>query len=98
MEVTVVSYQECLDLSGLDEEAVRVIAERESLSDIVAAELGFTLSRSAEGMRRLRKIIRDDLREAAARGDLERSLRLNRALARLNARQRDGRVPLPRVN
>ncbi len=92
-----ISYQECLDLSGLDEEMVRVIAERECLSDIVAAELGFTLSQSTEGMRRLRKLIRDDLRKAAFRGDLERSLRLNRALARLNAIRRDGRVAIPRA-
>lgn len=91
-----VSYQECLDLSGMDDEAVRVIAEREHLSDLVAAELGFTWSRSAEGMRRLKRLLRDDLRQAAARGDLERSLRLNRALARLNDFHRNGQVTIPR--
>ena len=88
-----VSLQECLDLSGLDEEAIRVIAQREHIPDIVAAELGYSLSRTPAGERLLRRLIRDDLKDAAARGDLQRSLRLNRALARFNAHYQRGERP-----
>jgi hypothetical protein len=84
-----VSLQECFDLSGLDEDTIRVIAERERLPDIVAAELGYTLMRTPGGVKKLRGIIRDDLKQAAVRGDLVKSLRLNRALARLNAREQE---------
>ena len=81
-----VSLQDCMDLSGLDEEAVRIIARRRRVPYIIAAELGFTLSQTPEGVRQLRRLIRDDLRRAAREGDLERSLCLNRVLARFNAR------------
>lgn len=80
-----ISPQECFDLSGLDEEAIRVIAERERVPHIVAAEMGYTLTRTPEGVRLLRKLLREDLKRAATGGDLEKSLRLNRALVRFNA-------------
>ncbi len=83
-----VSLQECLDLSGLDEEAVQIIARHRHVPDIVAAEMGFTLSQTPEGVRQLRRLIRDDLKRAARDGDLQRSLRLNRVLAQFNARYR----------
>jgi len=81
-----VSLQECMDLSDIDEEAVEIIARRRRVPDIVAAEMGYTLSRTPEGVRQLRRLIRDDLKRAAQDGNLERSLRLNRILARFNAR------------
>lgn len=81
-----VSLQECMDLSGLDQEAVEIIARRQHVPDIVAAEMGYTLCRTPEGLRQLRRLIRDDLKRAARDGDLQRSLRLNRVLAQFNAR------------
>jgi hypothetical protein len=87
-----VSLQECLDLSGLDEDTIRVIAERECVPDIVAAELGYTLTRTPGGVQKLRRFIREDLKNAAVRGDLVKSLRLNRALAKLNAQEHEARA------
>jgi hypothetical protein len=80
-----VSLQECLDLAGIDEEAVASLAHREGIPEIVAAELAYDLGRSASGKRALHKMIADSRRRAAANGELEKSLLLGRALARLHA-------------
>jgi hypothetical protein len=79
-----ISLQECLDLTGLDEETVATIARREGIPEIVAAEVAYCLARSSGGKRALRKMITETRRRAATRGDLQKSLLLGRALAKLN--------------
>jgi hypothetical protein len=83
-----IAIQECHDIYGLDETAIGIIAEREHLPENIAAQVGITLTTSPEGVRVIRELIRDNLRQAAVRGELERSLLLSRALARFNARHR----------
>ena len=79
-----VSLQECLDLSGVDEEAVEVIAAHEGIPEIVAAEMAHNLGRSSRGRKALQLMIAESRRRAADSGNLEKSLLLGRALARLN--------------
>jgi hypothetical protein len=70
------SLEDCIALSGLTEEEVLAIAEHEHVPEIAAAELGNYLARSADGQLYIKSMIRDDIREARARGERERVLRL----------------------
>jgi hypothetical protein len=79
-----VSLQECLDLSGVDEEAVEIIATQEGIPEIVAAEMAHNLGRSSRGRKALQQMIAERRRRAALSGNLEKSLLLGRALARLS--------------
>lgn len=79
-----VSLQECLDLSGVDEEAVEIIAAQEGVPEIVAAEIAHNLGRSRRGREALQLIMAEKRRRAAESGNLEKSLLLGRALARLS--------------
>lgn len=85
-----VSLQECLDLSGVDEEAVEVIAVQEGIPEIVAAEIAHNLGHSSRGRRALHHMIAESRRRAADSGNLEKSLLLGRALARINAHAGSG--------
>ncbi|HEX6827555.1 MAG TPA: hypothetical protein VF104_01100 [Burkholderiales bacterium] len=79
-----VSLQECLDLAGVDEEAVEIIAAHEGIPEIVAAELAHNLGRSADGKKAMQSMIAESRRRAATSGNLEKSLLLGRVLARLS--------------
>jgi hypothetical protein len=79
------TLQECLDLSGLENEAVDVIAHHERIPEIVAAELGHQLLATAAGRRRIHDMIVDDIGRARATGDEPRSLALQRVLSHYDA-------------
>lgn len=70
------SLQDCLALCELSEDEVLAIAQHEHIPEIAAAELGNYLVRTAEGERRIKSIIRDDIAEARAGGDRSRELAL----------------------
>lgn len=64
----------------LTEEEVLAIAEHEHIPEIAAAELGNYLVHTAEGERRIKAIIRDDIVAARARGDRSHAIALKLVL------------------
>jgi hypothetical protein len=74
------TYNDCLGLSGLTPEEVAVLARHEHLPEIVALELGWSLCGTPEGKRRIRQMILDDIEEACRRGDPRAAARLGLAL------------------
>ena len=74
------SLEDCLALCELSEDEVLAIAHHEHLPEIAAAELGNYLCRTPEGEMRIKSIIRDDIAEARAGGDLMRELGLKMML------------------
>lgn len=76
------TYEDCLCLSGLDEDEIRAIAEHENLTEFAAMELGQYLIQSDDGLLRLRRIILDDIERAERSGKKEHALVLKLTLKR----------------
>ena len=74
------SLEDCIALSGLTEDEILAIAQHEHIPEIAAAELGNYLSRSEDGQLAIKSMIRDDIQEAAARGERDRVLALKMVL------------------
>jgi hypothetical protein len=72
---------ECLDFCGLTEEEVLAIAEHENLDEMAAIAMAGYLTETADGERRIGRMILDDIAAAQARGDAAHSALLKRALA-----------------
>jgi len=75
------TYEDCLALAELTEEEVEAIAEHEHLPPMVAMELGNYLVHRSDGVPMLKRIILDDIHEAAKKGEMARVLRLRQVLA-----------------
>lgn len=65
------TLEDCIALCDLTEEEVAAIAEHEHIPMMVAAELGNYLMHSPEGVPMICGFIVDDLKAAAARGDVK---------------------------
>jgi len=63
------TYEDCIGVSGLTDEEVDAIAEHEHVPAMVALEYGRYLMEGPDGARRLQRIILDDIDVARARGD-----------------------------
>ena len=74
------TYDDCLALSGLTSDEVEAVAVHEHVPEIVALELGNYLTKTEDGERRLKRILLDDIAEAGAAGDLERVTHLRQVL------------------
>jgi hypothetical protein len=74
------SLEDCIALSSLTEEEIAAIAEHEHLPMMVAAELGNYLVQTPDGSRYIRRMIREDITAAHARGDLAREIALKLVL------------------
>lgn len=74
------TLDDCLDWCDLGREEIKAIAEHEHLPELIAAELGDYLVRTANGQRAIKDIIRDDILAAQARGDFGRSAKLKLVL------------------
>ena len=74
------SLEDCIALSALTEDEVAAIAEHEHLPMMVATELGNYLVQTPDGSRYIRRMIKDDIKAAEARGDLAHSLALKLVL------------------
>lgn len=73
------TYEECLEMSELDEQEIDAIAEHEHLDPMIAIALGHYLI-THNGEARIKRIILDDI-EAAKRGkNLQRVAVLNATL------------------
>jgi len=74
------SWDDCVGLSSLTEEEIAAIAAHEHCPEMIAAGLGSFLVETADGRRRIRAMIRDDISQAGKRGDLYRAALLKLVL------------------
>lgn len=86
------SYQDCVDFSGLTDDEVEVLAEHRQIPAIVAAELGSTLLQNAKGIFLLKQYMLETLEHAKLTGHLEKARRIDRVYVRFNARYPTRRV------
>ena len=74
------TFEDCLALSGLTEEEVDAIAQHEHLPELVALELGNYLLHQPDGVPRIQRMILDDIAEAEKLGHPDRALVLKATL------------------
>ena len=74
------TLEDCIELSGLTEDEIRVIAQHEHIPQIAAAELGNYLCHSPEGELCIKAMIRDDIERACACANRDRELALKLVL------------------
>lgn len=74
------TYEDCLGLSELNEDEIRAIAEHEHVPEIVAMEMGNYLIHSDDGVPKIKKIILDDINEAIETGDDQHAEKLKKVL------------------
>ena len=74
------TYNDCLGLSDLTQEQVSALARIRHLPEVVALEMGWSLSRTPEGARTIRGMILDDIEAACRRGDAHAAARLGLVL------------------
>ncbi len=71
-----ISLEDCIALCGLTEQEVMAIAEHEHVPEIAAAAMARYLLKKPGGAVAIRDMIRDDIREAASRGDRDHASEL----------------------
>lgn len=74
------TLQDCIDMSDLTEEEILAIATHEQIPEILAVELGSYLVHSPGGEKRIKRMILDDIKEAAVEGDVQRTALLKSVL------------------
>lgn len=74
------TLQDCIELSDLNEEEILAIAEHEHIPEMVALEMGNYLCHTPQGEKRIRRMIADDIRHARDKGDFQRSTLLKQVL------------------
>lgn len=74
------TFEDCLGLSGLTEKEIDAIAQHEHLPEIVALELGNYLLHQPDGAPKIRRMILDDIADAEAKGQNDRALVLKATL------------------
>jgi hypothetical protein len=87
-----ISLDECVAMSGLEEDEVAIVAEHEHVPLMIAAELVQTLLETPKGLYRLHVIFQDRLAELAAGRDRTKERELARLYAQFRARH-----PAPRI-
>ena len=75
-----ISLEDCIGMCGLTREEVDAIAEHEHIDEIDAAALAESLMSRPSGARRVLEMIRDDIRDALARGNEDHAADLLAAL------------------
>ena len=74
------TYEDCVDLSGLTDEEIEAIAEHEHVPRLVALELGHYLLETQAGIPAIKKIILDDIKAAQEKEDLVKAAKLKLVL------------------
>lgn len=67
------SLDECVDFCGLDNDEVEGIATHEHVPLIVAAELGYQMLQTDEGIAALQAMLRENIDIARCRGETARA-------------------------
>lgn len=75
-----ISIEDCIAMSGLDEPEILAIAEHEHIPEIAAAALANYLIHRRHGAEIVRNMIADDIRDALLRGDEPHARQLLMAL------------------
>lgn len=75
-----ITYEDCIGISGLTEDEAAAIAHHEHISEMVAVEYGAYLIQTPEGELALKAIILDDIEEARLRGDTVEAAKLRLVL------------------
>ena len=83
------TLEDCIALSELNEDEIAAISEHEHIPEIVAVEYGNYLLSTAEGIPTLNRIILDDIEVATRRGDLKHALHLRLVLRQFIRTHRD---------
>ena len=76
---------DCVDLCGLSEEELQVVADHEHVPLIVAAERAADLLRTAKGTYLIRSYMLDQLEKAVAQGRQQEAKRLDRIISKFVA-------------
>lgn len=63
------TFEDCLGLSDLNEDEILAIAEHEHIPELAALELGNYLISTPTGEKRLKRMILDDIASARRAGD-----------------------------
>lgn len=71
-ETPLISLRDCIEYLQLTPEEVDAIAEHEHVAPIIAAELASYLVETADGERRMKRMIIDDMLHATDCGDFAR--------------------------
>lgn len=74
------TYEDCLAFCDLTEDEIEAIAEHEHIPAIVAMELGQYLVQSEDGIRKIKRIILDDIAAAQQNKEQNRYLVLKATL------------------
>ncbi|MDH3286327.1 MAG: hypothetical protein OEP48_01170 [Betaproteobacteria bacterium] len=74
------TFEDCVALSGLTAEEIAAIAEHEHIPELAAAEMGNYLCRSPSGELHIKRMIIDDIEAARAAGKLDRAAALKLVL------------------
>jgi hypothetical protein len=80
--------QECVDMSELSNEAIRAIAEHEHIPEVVAAELGQDMLKTAGGIAEIERILEENLELAVQAGEQDKINDRKRVLERFIASYR----------
>lgn len=75
-----ISLQDCIDMSDLTEDEILAIAKHENIPEILAVELGSYLVHAPGGEKTIKRMIQDDIKQAAEEGDARRSALLKNVL------------------
>jgi hypothetical protein len=79
------TYKDCVSLTGLEAEEISAIAQHEHLPEIVAAELGCCLAHQPGGEMIIDRFIRDDIALAIRRNKPEAAMHWQEILGRFEA-------------
>lgn len=74
------TYEDCLGFCDLTEEEIEAISEHEHIPVIVALELGQYLVQSEDGVRKIRRMILDDIEHARESNNKDRYMLLRATL------------------
>lgn len=84
-----ITVEDCIGLSGLEENEILALAEHEHIPEMAAAALGAYLLHLPNGPEKIRHMIEDDIRNALDRGDRAHAKDLFMALRHFLTEHRD---------
>ncbi|MBK7417003.1 MAG: hypothetical protein IPJ38_19770 [Dechloromonas sp.] len=74
------TLQDCIELSDLNEEEILAIAEHEHIPEMLAVEMGNYLAHTPSGEKRIKRMIVDDIEHAKETGNVEHAAVLKSVL------------------
>ncbi|MDO9598490.1 MAG: hypothetical protein Q7J47_12285 [Azoarcus sp.] len=74
------TIQDCIELSDLTEDELLAIAEHEHVPEMLAVEMGAYMVQTAEGEKRIKRMIADDIAMAREHGNLKHAAKLKLVL------------------